>query len=204
MIGGAFHLCGAAGGRIVKVPSYDGRGAFESAEMRNTLTEPLLRAVGADPRGQFPLPSIERCRALAPLLESGWRAKATRILRGLGRVSFYASAHSCLCWPVWAAAMPDALWVVVRRKPEEIVRACMQTGYMNAYGSAVGWRHWVEAHEEHFAAMRNAGLRLVEVWPEKLLKCDTSELHNAVVMAGLQWRPEAIAEYVGGEHAARN
>ena len=37
LVGAAFHVCGARGGKIVKVPTYDGRGSFENAEIRNAL-----------------------------------------------------------------------------------------------------------------------------------------------------------------------
>ena len=101
-----------------------------------------------------------------------------------------------LLWPLWHAAFPDAEWIIVRRMPEDIVASCMRTAFMRAYRRRSGWLMWVAHHEECFEQMHDAKLRIHEVWPERAIKGDLTELQMVVNALGLEWKFDRVREFI--------
>jgi len=198
MIGGLVHLCGARGGRIIKVVEYDGRGSFENSAIRTSLVKPFLQGIGADPKGQNPLPSIDRCMAVAPLVAETWRRAVVKILDTETEpeaACCFASSSSCLIWPIWAKAFPEAEWIIVRRYNRDIVDSCMKTTYMDAFDNPQAWMRWVQEHHKRFAEMRSR-LKVVEVWPSKMLSGDLTEVRRVIEGVGLRWDQQAVESFL--------
>ena len=160
----------------------------EHTGVREQILKPLLRAAGADPRGQFPLPRLDDLPTAADLRRD--------TLAALGPANTYKDAKLCLTWPCWDRAFPDARWIIVRRDAKGIVGSCLRTPFMRAYDTAAGWREWVKAHEMQFAAMRSAGLNVVEVWPDP---ANPESFRPAVEHAGLTFDAAAAAGCVDAE-----
>jgi len=148
-------------------------GLNEHTGVREGVLKPLLRAAGADPLGQWPLPSLQDLPDASDLRRD--------VLAALGPADTYKDAKLCLTWLCWHRAFPDARWIVVRRDANAIAASCMRTAFMRAYDTAAGWREWVRAHEMQFNAMRSAGLDMVEVWPDP---ADPETFRPAVEHAG--------------------
>jgi len=53
-----------------------------------------------------------------------------------------------------------------------------------------GWLWWVEQHERRFEEMKNAGMNIKEVWPERMLNGDFEQMKEVIDWLGLQWNPE--------------
>ena len=82
---------------------------------------------------------------------------------------FYKDAKLCLIWPLWAAAFPKAKWIIVRRRDHEIVKSCINTPFMSAYDSEIGWLRMINNYLAKFQEMYDSGLQIREVWPEKII-----------------------------------
>jgi len=160
----------------------------EHTGVREKILKPLLRAAGADPRGQFPLPRLDDLPTAPDLRRD--------TLAALGLADTYKDAKLCLTWPCWDRAFPDARWIIVRRDTEGIVGSCLRTPFMRAYDTAAGWRAWVQVHEMQFNAIRSAGLNVVEVWPDP---ADPESFRRAVEHAGLTFDAGAAAGCVDAE-----
>ena len=102
----------------------------------------------------------------------------------------------CLLWPLWHNAFPEAQWIIVRRDPMDIVNSCMRTGFMRGYGTPVGWRYWVMEHEKRFSEMKDAGLDVREVWPQKMINGEFSEMESVVKELGLEWDEKKAVEFI--------
>lgn len=137
---------------------------YENTDIRQTVLKPYLRRIGADPRGQKPLPDTDR---LEP--DPSLRRAVLERLNGAPRPWAYKDAKLTLIWPIWAKAFPEAKWVVVRRDPECIANSCLRTHFMKAYDTREGWLGWVAEHERRFEAMKAAGLNVVETWPASFI-----------------------------------
>ena len=102
----------------------------------------------------------------------------------------------CLIWPEWHKAFPDAKWIIVRRRTNDIVNSCMRTGFMNAFQTPEGWRDWVEHHLERFQEMYAAELNILEVWPSKFVAGDFDEIKRVIDALGLKWKEDRVLEFV--------
>jgi hypothetical protein len=196
MTAGPIYFCGAFGGEMSGPTRYNKKGMFENAEIRNNIVKPYLRFLGVDPKGQFPLPDV---RSLAPL--SGLRHRVEETLMWNGYKAgpwFYKGAKMCLIWPIWAKAFPDAKWIIVRRKTEDIINSCIKTAFMSAHHTEEGWRGWVEEHLKRFEEMKKAGLWIREAWPEKMIHGDFSEMKSLVdeLGMGLKWNEKQIVDFI--------
>lgn len=163
MVAGVLHASGLDFGRplYMKRHSYQPRGFYEHKGVRELVVKPLLRQLGADPRGQNPLPA----RHIIAL--DGKAAKfAKRVRRELGKAQAYKDAKILLIWPFFHGAFPNARWVLVRRDAKAIARSCLRTKFMRRRTYYQSWLDWVEEHEERMADLKAAGADVFEIWPD--------------------------------------
>ncbi len=203
MTAGIIEMCGAFGGRTSPPNNSNKKGMFENVDIRNGIVKPYLSSIGADPMGQDPLPRMRRVYGSlkrADIFSTQWKEKVLKVLFRHGLDTdwpwYYKGAKMCLFWPVWYAAFPDARWVIVRRQREDIVNSCLKTGFMRAHRTEDGWMGWVKHHEEMFDQMRGAGLVVHEVWPQKAISGDFSEIRGVVDDLGLQWNNTKIIDFI--------
>jgi hypothetical protein len=153
--------------------------------------------------GQFPLPNIETLSSL-PVLKT----RIEKIMRQEGYQSgswMYKGAKLCLIWPLWHKAFPNAKWIIVRRKTEDIIGSCINTGFMRAFSkqsfqNAIGvnnewegWFWWIEQHKKRFQEMQSAGLNIKEVWPDKMVSGNYQQIMKAIDWLGLEWNTDALS-----------
>lgn len=196
---GIFFLCGAFGGKMSGPTRYNKKGMFENAEIRNQVVKPYLKeTLKVDPMGQDPLPDIAKLVPtpnLQGVIEGKMKWQGYR-----DGPWFYKGAKMCLIWPIWHTAFPKARWVIVRRRDEDIIHSCMKTGFMRAFKTNEGWQGWIDAHKQRFEEMKNAGLDMQEVWPEKFINDqDYTEVRQVVKNLGLRWRETKVKELVSEE-----
>lgn len=188
------HLSGGFGGNIFPDKS-NGRAHHENLEIRDRIVKPFLLSKNFDPKGQSPLPSSEYLTSLDERDGVLWREKILKAMtsQGLGSEMdwYYKGAKMCLFWPLWYYAFPGAKWIVVRRKREDIVSSCCRTGFMNAFrDDEEKWGKWVDVHLSRFEEMKESGVRIREVWPEKWVLGDLSEIRETIEWLGLEWKEE--------------
>jgi len=188
---GIINACGAKGGQLSGPTRHNKRGMFENQLIRNQIVKPFLRDNGWDPMGQDPLPRIDEVKDLAA--SSGfvarWRERVLSILESQGVEDpwFYKGAKLCLIWPLWHAAFPNANWIIVRRDAEDIISSCLRTSFMRAYKKRSGWLRWLAEHERRFEEMHEAGLGCSEIWPQRMISGDFTEINMVLNSLGLQY-----------------
>lgn len=202
MVAGSINKCGAFGGDMYGPQRANRKGMFENAVMRNSIMKPYLRSIKCDPKAQYPLPNINKLRS-----ECMWKEKVETVFKaqGYGEGAWmYKSPKTCLFWPIWNKAFPDAKWIIVRRKKKDIVNSCLKTSFMNAFAKPdikkaikiktqkEGWEWWVDQHLKRFEEMKNAGLNIFEIWPEKMVEGDYTELYEAIKWLGLEWNSDIL------------
>lgn len=196
MVAGIIHICGAFGGDLIGGNNNNPKGMFENKVIRDRIIKPYLKDdLGVGPLGQYPLPNTKglfippnlRRRIEGVMHSQDWDGESSW---------FYKGAKMCLIWPAWHYAFPNAKWVVVRRRDEDIISSCLNTGFMRAYDSRAGWQGWVDHHKECFKEMHEAGLDVKEVWPEQMVYGDYSRIHEIIQWLGLDWQDEQIKQFI--------
>lgn len=199
MVAGIINLCGAFGGDMSGPNKHNAKGMFENIRIRQLQKDYLMRN-GYDKLGQYPLPNVHNLP-----IPNDWQDKVKNILKHEGYVDgpwMYKGAKSCLIHPVWKHAFPDAKWIIVRRKTKDIVNSCMKTGFMSAYNKDYirkqinvsteqdGWAWWVAQHKQRFVEMIEAGMNVKQVWPERMVNGDYSQMQEMIEWLGLEWNTE--------------
>jgi hypothetical protein len=106
----------------------------------------------------------------------------------------------CLVWPLWNTAFPDAKWVIVRRRADDIAKSCVKTPFMRAFRSEAEWLAcWVMHHEWCFNEMINTCSNVTEIWPETFIKGDVTQLKLLIVSLGLEWKEKEVKEFISPE-----
>lgn len=191
---GIVHICGAFGGEMSGSNKYNMKGMFENAHIRDHVEKPYLRRLGVDPLGQYPLAKTEGLKT-----EKRWRKTVLDLMLREGYQGgrwFYKGAKACQIWPQWHEAFPDAKWVIVRRRSEDIANSCLRTGFMRKREGYNGWIDWIHEHEEKWSEMRKAGLQMIEIWPDRMVHGDYSKVKEMVEWLGLTWRETKVKDFV--------
>jgi hypothetical protein len=200
MVAGTVHLCGAWGGDMSGPTRYNKRGMFENSRIRNEIVKPHLRRIGCDPLGQNPLPDIKQYRYIPAIAVADWRKQISKIILNQGYDDkspwFYKGAKMCLSWPLWNGAFPQAKWIIVRRDDGDIINSCLKTGFMRAFKDAKGWQGWIDEHKKRFQEMHEAGMRIREVWPAKMVAGNFEEMKSVIEDYGLEWNEQAVLEFI--------
>lgn len=198
LVAGILHHCGAWIGKCTGPTRHNKKGQFENEEIRDQLTKPFLKSIGADPMGQDPLPDLG-CR----MLQHRWSSDVSYAIlnQGYGRDRpwMFKGAKACLIWPVWHMAFPKARWVLVRRADERIVDSCMRTSFMRKRRTPEAWQEWVNHHKRCFESMKEAGLNLVEIWSDVLVRTIRHDVRIPKMLVenlGLIWNEEKVMEFV--------
>ena len=202
MTAGIINMSGAFGG-VMAGPNHNNRkGMFENNEIRQNIVKPYLKGIKCDPKGQHPLPNDSQLYCIDKNFFAKWRVKVIEVMKSQGYEDgpwFYKGAKACLSWYLWHNAFPQAKWVIVRRERKDIVSSCMRTGFMNSFRHPEGWENWAQFHEIRFIQMMIAGLDVMEVWPQKMIDGDFSEIKSVIEWLGLEYNKENIKEFVAPE-----
>jgi hypothetical protein len=199
LIAGVIHTCGAWCGVVRGPRKSNPKGMFENIEIINELIKPVLRRIGADPMGQKPLPVTSQFHGLDEGFFEIWRNRTLEIIKSQGYEDgpwFIKEPKMTLTWYIWHKAFPNATWIIVRRNPEDIVTSCIKTRFMLAYQTRPGWMGWVTIHEKRFEEMHDAKLKIFQVWPQRAIDGDFTELQAVVNNLGLNWDLNKITEFV--------
>jgi hypothetical protein len=188
LIAGVINLCGAFGGHQLA------KGIFENGLLREGVEKPYLKSIGCDPNGQKVLPDTSSMS-----IPSDWKRRVSSTMIQDGYKDgpwFYKSSKSCLIWPVWHYAYPNAKWVIVRRRSADIAKSCMHTSFMNAYSTHEEWIKWINFHEDRFVEMIQAGLNVKIIWPERLVKGNYEQLYEVIEWLGLPWQSQEVLNFI--------
>ena len=203
MTAGIINMCDAFGGKMSGATPYNKKGMFENHEIRQDIVKSYLRSIKADPMGQNPLPTDEQIFSISIDIADRWKKRVLDIMikQGLQKDQtwFYKGAKMCLMWPLWDVAFQDAKWIIVRRESDGIINSCMHTGFMRAFRTQKDWLGWVQFHENRFKEMKQVGLDIREVWPEKMINGDFKEIEKVVMELGLLFNEEMVKEFISPE-----
>jgi hypothetical protein len=202
MVAGVINICGAFSGTMSGANKLNGRGVCENDKIHDEIVAPYLKELGVDVFCQYPLPNTEKLN-----IPANWNKRVLNALREDGYKGgpwMYKSSKSCLLWPIWHYAFPNAKWLIVRRRTGDIIRSCQRTNFMSAFKSEDnqkmvyckseqdGWKWWIHQQELRFVSMIEGGLNVKIVWPERMVSGDYSQLYEAVLWCNLSWKSEVF------------
>lgn len=168
MIAATINICGAFGGEMSK------RGRYSNDYIREEIVKPYLKY---GERCKF-----SRLDITDGLLTEGYKDGAW----------MYKDSNLPYCYQLWNKEFPNAKWVIVRRKPVDIIQSCMKTKYMTAYSTEEGWLSMIHDYEKKFVEMIQEGLNCKVIWPERMVQGDYQQIYELCDWLGLPWKKEAL------------
>lgn len=183
IIGRIVNLSGAFAGNITDM--------YENIQIKKLL-DSYYELLGVDKKGQYPLPDTKRL-----IIPTNWEQKVEGVVATemrMDRPWMLKGSRLCQTWPVWHYAFPNAKWIIVRRRPGDIIDSCLKTGYMTAFKEKEGWLGWIHTHERIFVEMIEAGLNCKQVWPERMASGDYQQIQEMIEWVGLVWDDRIINE----------
>jgi len=191
-------MCGANIGDVSEM--------MEQKTIKNIIDHVYTFQLGVPSKAQFPLPNLEVLKKL----NTKYIANCiSGTIKESDQPWMYKSSKIIQTWPLWVENFPNAKWVIVRRRTNDIIHSCMRTGYMSAFQSkenqkAVGanseeeaWLWWVHQHEEMFHnLLEKSSIEYMEIWPERMVNGDLHQIHTLIDWLGLEWDDNAIKDYI--------
>lgn len=199
MVAGVFHICGAFAGITDKM--------YENIHVRDFWVKNYLRNIGMDVNGCYPL-----LNQYPVCLPEYWNEKISSdfICQGLSSTEswMYKDCRNALLWKLWNLSFPDAVWVIVRRKTEDIIESCKKTTYMGTFlkkdiypqlgvqSVESAWQWVVDEYVFRFDKIINNVKTHFTIWPEKIAQGDFEEIKSVVVGLGLSWKDKEVKSYI--------
>ena len=192
MVAGLLRLSGLWLGTTVPGGVAENRmGFFENIVLREQVTKPILARLGCDPLGVRSLPRLDRLpdgAGLRPVVEQAICSEGYRGERPWG----YKDAKTTLLWPLWRQAFPGAVFLIVKRDPEEVIQSCMRTGFMQQHSrDPQFWRRFVAEYESRLTQLHNSGARVLPVNSGEVVRGDLSNLCLVIEQLELKCDVEA-------------
>jgi len=167
-------------------------GQLENVEIINKVVKPELRANGYDPKGQYPIPPIDFYD-----LNQQKRQQVLSIMKSQGLKEDQKWGIK-LCKAVWnyrgwLGSFPNATWIIVRRKDEDIVKSCLspKAAFMDKYNTPDGWRWWVNEHKKRFELIKQ-NCTAYELDTDAVINKDFTQLKTVIKAVGLKWKPDKV------------
>lgn len=178
-------------------------GRFENLRLK-TLLDSSFSMSGYNPKNQYPIPDTNMIK-IHNLKE---RIEMIMYQEGFTGEGAYMVKHAKIaeCWSKWHEAFPNAKWVIVRRKPTEILNSCLLTSFMHSYADCSiqkeiqvenereGWMWWIKQHENILTQFAQSGAYYKEVWPERMATGDYSQIYQLLEWLGLEWSDSIVEQ----------
>ena len=186
-------ILGLTGAELGEVSSVQ-----ENGLIKNWMDD-YYRKLGADTKGQYPLPgkTIIIPENVHVVLDLFKKSKKPMV---------YKDCRNGQIWKMWHSILPNAKWVIARRRTGDIIASCQKTGYMTAYKNPdvlrqigkntaeEGWLWWVHQQEKKYREMLSAGLDCRIVYPERIVEGDYFQMYELIEWLGLQWRDKIVEQ----------
>ncbi len=176
---------------------------IENIQIRR-LVDNYYTDLGINPKGQYPIPDSKKL-----FIPTNWKESVLKIVQSEGyknQVWMYQSPRITQLWPIWHYAFPDAKWIIVRRKPTDIINSCLKTGFMTAFASGEyqkqvgamtesdGWKWFIHEHEKRFVEMIESGVNCKVVWPERMKSGNYQQIFEMLEWIGLSWNENIVTK----------
>ena len=175
----------------------------------NFLLSSLYRQNGWDVKGQYPLPNAE---GGVPVLPDNFLKRFENYMysEGYGHgQDWLVKGHKLLqIWKLWITLYPSAKWIIVRRRPTDVIESCEKTAYMNRYNDTrvlqsieketpgEGWLWWIHENERFLNSMIAAGLNYRVIWPERMAQGDFQQIEELHRWLGIEYNEEKVRELI--------
>ncbi len=194
---GLLSLCGAWTGTTVEGTKDNIKGFFEHVGLRETVNKGLLIDLKCDPLGVRNLPPTE---GLPPVPD--FKEVVSNIVLADGydgkQPWLFKDAKMLLLFPYYKEHFPNATWVIVKRKREDVIDSCLRTGFMRQHTEDLAyWDAWAQEYERRIELLKESGVKYHEIWASDLFNSERREvLRKLVKKLKLKWNENKVQDFI--------
>ena len=192
MVAKILEICGVFTGEV---------SSMKESVIISKLVDQYFDFINVDKKGQYPLPEEEI------FIPTEWRKNIESALVKMNykdQIWMYKDSRLILTWQMWHYAFPNAKWILVMRKPTDIIQSCLRTAHMNSYkdkeilkaikeeDEQAGWLWWIRQHNLRFVKMIEAGVNCKMIWPQKMVEGDYQQMYETLQWLGVEWADDII------------
>jgi len=188
LVAGVLRLCGVFSGKVDKMN--------ENIRIREKIIKPFMVTQYWDKEGAV-LPDIGRVNNIE--LIGRPRIRGVLNVEGYNGTGqwMYKDCRIAVLYPVWQKMFPGAVFVVVRRRVDDIVASCYKTGWMQSYETEQGWRNMAAGYIDRFEQMEKSGLKVVNIQPDLMIDGNYEQIKNLVINhTGCNFDEDKIKQYI--------
>lgn len=169
----------------------------------NAVLKEFYVNLQVDPSGQYPLPDF------TDMEMDHWDSIVHSTIEQDGYKNnmpwIYKNAKILQTMPMWYANFPNAKFVIVRRRPADVIESCVKTGYMTAFKNEKlrnklgfktekeGWLWWIQQQDEMLKTfLTNFKVDYRVIWPERMCNGDYSQIYEMLQWLELEWNSEIV------------
>ena len=183
IIAGALQVCGVWSGVTSKM--------LENIQLGNRICSKLLYDRGFDPDGYTDIPTY----GIPFRLDPDFRNQVEDVLQAEDFQDgfwFFKSAKIILLWKQFQHTYPDAKFIIIRRKKEDIITSCMKTNYMQAYQDEKGWERMVNYYLEKIEELKRSTANWMEIWPEEMASGNYAQMYELYKWLKVPWNTKVL------------
>jgi hypothetical protein len=184
------ELCGAYLGQVIGSTKANPQGQKENRYIIDHVQKPWLKKHGFDSKGQYPLPP-EDFDAKDPTRRDFVERVFEEQNFPYGTRPIFKDAKACLDWVAWDYSFPNAIWVIVRRDDDGIIKSCMspKAPFMSAFNDKKGWQWWINEHKKRLEQIKHNCKYVYEIDTDLLVTGYFDEIRQLVNDLDLEWNP---------------
>ncbi|MCP4328415.1 MAG: hypothetical protein GY791_08265 [Alphaproteobacteria bacterium] len=195
MVARALQACGLWLGRVAPATPDNRLGFFENESLRE-INKEILAALGTHRLGVRSMPALKGQEARYAQIGE-LKARCQESIEGdgyKGEVWGFKDPKMSLIWPIWREAFPDALWVIVKRPSEAVIRSCARSEFLKQYGFGhEDWTKFVGACLSRIAALERCGVPYLGANADEIATGNLTALETIVCsIPGLDWNEAAV------------
>jgi len=205
MTAGIFAQLGVFTGPTVPGGLSNPKGFFENTIIREEIIKGILNAANFCPLGVSSLPPIDFNEEINFDKKLSLKDILQRIILAQGYNKevpwLYKDAKLTLLWRIFNSQFPNALWIIVRRDRENVIRSCLSTHFMLQHSSKVDfWNKFADEYETRLEALLHCVKNVIQINTDELVNGHYEIIENICRDRGINFVHSVVNDFVSPVH----
>ena len=201
MIAGSLTSIGVWSGETIPGNSFNPKGYFENAVIRDKIVKPILMSHGFDPLGVRKLPPRDFCPKITVNHQHSLADYLHTVLHAQNYEEpqpwLYKDAKLSLIWRLLNSEFPNAIWVIVRRNRADFIQSCLNTDFMSQHSRKPEfWNYFADAIEERLEELINTVHCHYSIEANKVVMGQFDDLEEVCLCAGINFDKQKVEAFV--------
>jgi hypothetical protein len=186
------------------------KGFFEHAQIREVVIKGILRSIDCDPLGIKKLPPADFSEEINFNNGTQETISLQDFIHGVIRQDGYNDQQRwaykepklALLWQSFQNAFPHAIWLIVERNRDSVIRSCLNTHFMQQHSLEESfWQEVLDQYGLRLQRLKDSDARVWTISADNLMAGDHKEIQGFCEFANLNINSAKVAaEFLEKRH----